>query len=159
MDRINNEPAANYATATDDDILKSAERILFARLKRLGSIKDPTTATAFLRARLAHLPYERFDVMLLDSRYRIIGCEALFRGTVTNGAVHPREVARLAMAFNATAVIVAHNHPSGDSTPSQADIAITTRLRDALDLLDIRLLDHIVVGIENTTSLASRGLC
>lgn len=81
----------------------------------------------------------------------------MFRGSITGGAVHVREVARMAMAYNAAALIVCHNHPSGDSHPSPSDIALTHRLRDAMDLLDVKLLDHLVVGVENTTSIAARG--
>ena len=159
MKRTGSEPRPPYTfpLTSDDHILSAAEAILLDRLNRLGDIRDPSSASEFLRLRLAHPPHEEFHVMFLDSRHRIIAVEMLFRGTVDGAEVHPRVVAQRALAVNAAAVIVAHNHPSGDPNPSAADRAITRRLTDALGLLEIRVLDHIVVGCRETVSFAGRG--
>jgi|TARA_B110000908_G_C9859843_1_gene273602 DNA repair protein RadC len=100
---------------------------------------------------------EVFSVLLLDSRNHLLGYHELFHGTIDVTSVHPREVVKLALQNNAAAVIVAHNHPSGVSEPSNADIAITHRLKAALGLMDIRLLDHFIVGRGDITSLANQG--
>lgn len=150
-------PSYTIPLSSDEHILSAAESILLARLNRLGDIKDPSSASDFLRMRLAHLPHEEFHAMFLDSRHRIIAVEMLFRGTVDGAEVHPRVVAQRALALNAAAVIFAHNHPSGEPTPSAADRAITRRLTDALDLLAVRVLDHIVVAAGGVVSFAERG--
>lgn len=121
-------------------------------------IRSPADTEAFLMARLRDLPHELFCCIYLDNRHRIIGFEELFRGTIDGTSVYPREVVKQALAVNAAAVILAHNHPSGVAEPSQADERITRRLKAALELVDIRLLDHLVIGDGATTSLASRGL-
>jgi DNA repair protein RadC len=121
-------------------------------------IRSPADTEAFLLARLRDLPHELFCCIYLDNRHRIIAFEELFRGTIDGTSVYPREVVKQALGFNAAAVILAHNHPSGVAEPSQADERITRRLKSALELVDIRLLDHLVVGDGVTTSLASRGL-
>lgn len=121
-------------------------------------IRSPADTEAFLLAKLRDLPHELFCCIYLDNRHRIIAFEALFRGTIDGTSVYPREVVKQALACNAAAVILAHNHPSGVAEPSQADERITRRLKAALELVDIRLLDHLVVGDGVTTSLASRGL-
>jgi DNA repair protein RadC len=159
MKRNTSEPRPQYLAPaqSEEDILSAAEAILLGRLHRLGNISDPTQASAFLRMRLAHLPHEEFHVLFLDSRHRILACEMLFRGTIDGAEVHPRVVAQRALALNAAAVILAHNHPSGNPEPSAADRAITRRLSEALQLLEIRVLDHIVVSAESNVSLASRG--
>lgn len=127
-------------------------------LDRRDAFDTPHAASQFLRARLRDLPHEVFCCFYLDNRNRLICFEELFRGTLDGASVHPREVVRQALAHNAAAMIVAHNHPSGMAEPSHADQAITRRLRDALALVEVRLLDHLVVGDEECTSLAERGL-
>lgn len=122
------------------------------------AIRSPADTEAFLTARLRDLPHELFCCLFLDNRHRVLGFEALFRGTIDGTSVYPREVVKQALAANAAAVILAHNHPSGVAEPSQADERITRRLKAALELVDIRLLDHLVVGDGCCTSLASRGL-
>ena len=112
----------------------------------------------FLVAKLRDLPYEVFCALFLDNRHRLIACDELFRGTIDGASVHPREVVRQALARNAAAVILAHNHPSGVAEPSQADELITLRLKDALGLVDIRVLDHLIVGDSRCVSLAERGV-
>lgn len=159
MTHTASEPRPTYTLplSSDEHILRAAESILLGRLHRLGDIKDPSSASDFLRMRLAHLAHEEFHCVFLDSRHRIMATEMLFRGTVDGAEVHPRVVVQRALAVNAAAVIFAHNHPSGDATPSSADRAITRRLTDALDLVSVRVLDHIVVAAGGTVSLAARG--
>ena len=112
----------------------------------------------FLHAHLRDRPYEVFCCLYLDNRNRLIMFEELFRGTIDGASVHPREVVRRALEHNAAALILAHNHPSGIAEPSQADEIITRRLKSALGLVDIRVLDHLVVGDGETVSFAERGL-
>lgn len=142
---------------TEQDVLAVAEGILKNRLERQGSIGNPTDANDFLRMRLGALLHEEFHVLWLDNRHRIINCQKLFTGTVDGASIHPREVVRAALSVNACAAILAHNHPSGVAEPSAADRTITHELRDALRLIGVRILDHIVVGSERV-SMAERGL-
>jgi DNA repair protein RadC len=123
--------------------------------KRIGS---PADSTDFLLARLRDRPHEVFCCMFLDNRHRVLAFDELFRGTIDNTTVYPREVVKQALQRNAAAVILAHNHPSGVAEPSEADRIITRRVRDALDLVDVRLLDHFIVGDGTCVSLANRGL-
>lgn len=117
----------------------------------------PADTERFLRARLRDLQHEIFCCLFLDNRHRVLHFAELFRGTIDGTSVYPREVVKEALGRNAAAVIVAHNHPSGVAEPSQADERITRRLKAALELVDIRLLDHLIVGDGTSTSLASRG--
>jgi DNA repair protein RadC len=133
-------------------------RHLAERLERAGPLSGPAATRDYLIARFRDRPYEVFCCLYLDNRNRLIGLEELFRGTIDGASVHPREVVRQAIANNAAAVILAHNHPSGVAEPSRADESITRRLRDALGLVDIRLLDHLVIGDGTAVSLAERGL-
>ena len=142
---------------TEQDVLAAAEGILGERLKRQGSIGSPTDANDFLRMRLGALSHEEFHILWLDNRHRIIDCQKLFTGTIDGASIYPREVVRAALSVNACAAILAHNHPSGIAEPSAADRAITDELRDALRLIGVRILDHIVVGAE-CVSMAGRGL-
>ncbi len=122
------------------------------------SIGSPADSREFLLARLRDRPHEVFCCLFLDNRHRVLAFEELFRGTLDNTTVYPREVVKQALAHNAGAVILAHNHPSGVAEPSEADQLITRRIRAALELVDIRLLDHFVVGDGLCVSLAGRGL-
>lgn len=122
------------------------------------TIRSPTDTEAFLQARMRHLEHELFCCLFLDNRHRVLAFDELFRGTIDGTSVYPREVVKEALAINAAAVILAHNHPSGVAEPSQADERITLRLKSALDLVDIRLLDHLIIGNGRATSLARRGL-
>lgn len=112
----------------------------------------------YLSSQLRHSQREVFAVLFLDTQHRLIRYQELFMGTIDAAAVYPREVVKAALQFNAAAVILAHNHPSGVAEPSQADISITERIKRALDLVDVRLLDHFVVGDGSPVSLAERGL-
>lgn len=146
------------ATLTDDDILHAAESILEQKLMRSGdALTDPAASARYLKARLAAYPYEVFACLFLDNRHRVIAFEELFRGSIDGCSVHPREVIRSCIKHNAAAVIFSHNHPSGVSEPSAADRAITQRLKEALDYIEVRVLDHLVVGAGEPTSLALRG--
>lgn len=139
-------------------LLELGRRYLQAELERLDCLDSPDTTRRFLASRLRHLPYEVFAVLFLDNRHRVIAFEELFRGTIDGASVHPREVVRRVLAVNAAAVILAHNHPSGVAEPSRADIRLTRRLVDALGLIDVRVLDHVVIGTGNGISFAERGL-
>jgi DNA repair protein RadC len=135
-----------------------ARRYFAESLPSGTAIRSPADTEAFLQARLQHLDHELFCCLFLDNRHRVLRFDELFRGTIDGTSVYPREVVKEALAVNAAAVILAHNHPSGVAEPSQADERITRRLRAALELVDIRLLDHLIIGDGRATSLASRGL-
>jgi DNA repair protein RadC len=138
--------------------LEIARRHYQQQLEAAPCLTSPRATRDFLVARLRDRPYEVFCCLYLDNRHRLTGFDELFRGTIDGASVHPREVVREALGHRAAAVILAHNHPSGVAEPSQADELITHRLRDALALVDIRLLDHLIVGDGACTSLAERGL-
>jgi DNA repair protein RadC len=138
--------------------MELARRCIFEELEQRPSLGNPRDSGDYLRARLRHLPYEVFTVLYLDNRHRVLGVSELFRGTVDGASVHPREVVRDCLQKNACAVIFAHNHPSGVAEPSAADRAITHELRDALQLVGVRVLDHLVIGAGEPVSMAARGL-
>lgn len=138
--------------------LEMGRRHLDERLRRGDALSNPQETRLFLSARLRDYPHEVFACLFLDNRHRVIRFEELFVGTIDGASVHPREVVKRALHHNAAAVILAHNHPSGVADPSVADCQITRRLRDALGLVDIRLLDHFVVGDGELTSFAENGL-
>jgi DNA repair protein RadC len=134
-------------------------RRYYAEAMRTGPTLDSPAAThRYLISRLRDQPYELFCCLHLDNRHRLIAFDELFRGTIDGASVHPREVVRQALARNAAAVILAHNHPSGVAEPSQADELITRRLREALALVDIRVIDHCIVADNGCLSFAERGL-
>jgi DNA repair protein RadC len=143
---------------SESDMLAVAEDILRRKFERQGAISSPRDSAEFLRMRIGHLQHEEFHAVWLDTRHQVLAVEKLFNGSIDGTSIHPREVVRSALRHNAAAVIFAHNHPSGNPEPSAADRAITTRLREALELIEVRLLDHIIVGAQSTTSLAERGL-
>jgi DNA repair protein RadC len=138
--------------------LELARRHYRETLKTGPALDSPDSARSFLLAQLRDRPYEVFCCMHLNSRHQLIAFEELFRGTIDGASVHPREVVKAALARNAAAVILAHNHPSGVAEPSHADELITQRLRDALALVDVRVLDHVIVGDGRCMSFAERGL-
>jgi DNA repair protein RadC len=139
-------------------VLEMGRRYLHENLCRNEALTNPADSRRFLQAKLRHYPHEVFSCLFLDNRHRIIVFEELFRGTIDGASVHPREVVKRALQHNAAALILAHNHPSGVSEPSDADRRITQRLREALALVDIRLLDHFVIGDGEPVSLAERGM-
>ena len=140
-------------------VIEMARRALGEELAERDLLGSPDTVRDWLRLRLAALPYEVFMVLLLDAQNRLIHAEELFRGTLDQTSVYPREVVKLALTYNAAATIFAHNHPSGCSEPSRADELLTQALKQALSLVDVRVLDHLVVaGNARPVSFAERGL-
>jgi len=142
---------------TEDDIIHMANRLTRKRYKRGRSFTDPTATRQFLQHTLAHLEHEVFSVIYLDNRHRLLAFEELFRGTINGASVYPREVVKCALSHNAAAVILAHNHPSGVAEPSECDRALTKKIRDAMALVDVRVLDHVVIGGTESVSFAERG--
>ncbi|SRR6056297_3023536 len=138
--------------------LELARRHLRESMTRGEALTSPQATRNYLSAALRDRPHEVFCALMLDTRHRVIAFEELFSGTIDSAHVHPRVVVERALHRRAAAMIVAHNHPSGVAEPSQADLAITRRLRDALGLVDIRLLDHFIIGDGEVVSLAERGL-
>lgn len=158
-------PVAHRATEgpidrdPQDAVIAQALAILSARAQTPGQfMKDPPTAGQFFRLRLGEERREHFEVAFLDNGHRLIAVERLFSGSVDGAEVHPRVVVQRALALNAVAVMLAHNHPSGNPEPSPADRLLTTRLKEALGLVEIRVLDHFVVTATEAVSLATRGL-
>lgn len=138
-------------------VLEMAKRHLAEQLNHTNALTSPNLTRQFLQATLRDLDYEVFACLLLDKQHRVLKYVELFRGTIDGAAVYPREVVKLALSHNAAAVILVHNHPSGIAEPSQADRAITDRLQQALGLVDIRVLDHIIVGDGYCDSFSERG--
>jgi len=147
----------DYRLATAEEILAAAGKVINHRFRRGMTLSSPAAAHDFFIHKLALREQEVFAGMFLDNRNRVIVYEELFFGTIDSATVHPRVVAQHALKYNAAALIVAHNHPSGSSVPSRADELITLRLKEALQLVDVRLLDHLIVG-EHCISLAERGV-
>ncbi len=154
---IRAQQPAPPAPADPDAVLAAARRIVDARTQRGISFTDPRVAARFFQDKLAGAEREIFAAALLDTRHRLIHYVELFYGSIDGAEVHPREVVKQVLRLNAAAIILAHNHPSGDAEPSAADRAVTARLKQALALVDVRLLDHVVVGGRQTVSLAERG--
>ncbi len=137
--------------------LEMSKRYQYEQLSYGNALTSPQLTRDYLQSCLRHRQQEVFMVLLLNSQHQVLASEELFVGTIDNANVYPREVVKLVLAHNAAAVIFAHNHPSGVAEPSQADIRITKRLADALALVDVRVLDHMVVGEGEVASLAERG--
>ena len=138
--------------------MEMARRVMDEPLRQGDPLRSPQDTRRYLSSRLGTYPHEVFAGLFLDNRHRVIQYQELFRGTIDGAAVYPREVVRQALECNAAAVIFAHKHPSGVAEPSQADISLTRRLKEALGLVDIRVLDHKVIGHGEVISLAERGL-
>ena len=147
-----------YAPATAEQILEAARHVIDQKMQRGASFSSPAAVKQYLQAKLAGLECEVFTVLFLDTRHRLIEYAEMFRGTIDGASVYPREVVKQALRLNAAAVIVSHNHPSGNPEPSTADRALTQRLKDALALVDVRILDHIIIAGMSTVSFAERGL-
>lgn len=139
-------------------VLEMGRRHLSATMKSGDLLTSPDLVRQYLSAQLRHQPREVFAVLFLDNQNRLIAYEELFFGTIDGASIYPREVVRRAMSHNAAALILSHNHPSGVAEPSQADQRITQRLQAALELIDVRVLDHMVVGDSEVISFAERGL-
>ena len=139
-------------------VTEIARRSVAARLREAPVFDAPAAVRHFLQLQIATRPYEVFAVLFLDTQQRLIAFEELFRGTLAQTSVYPHEVVKRALALNAAAVVLAHNHPSGVAEPSRADEALTHALRSALALVDVRVLDHFVVAPGTVVSFAERGL-
>lgn len=142
----------------EDRLIKRAMRVLEQRMQYGEAMQSPADVRKYLAMRFSGLEREVFSCLFMDNRHRVISCEELFYGTINDATVHPREIVKRALKLNAAAVIFAHNHPSGVPEPSEADKALTRRLRDALDLIEVRVLDHLVIGGAQAVSFSERGL-
>jgi DNA repair protein RadC len=149
---------SGFRMATIEEIMTGARQALALRIRRGTDLSSPQRARDYLMMRLAEREHEVFTVIYLDNRHRLIACQELFRGTIDGASVHPREVVKEALRHNAAALILDHNHPSFVAEPSQADELVTRRLREALQLVDIRVLDHLIVAGGETLSFCERGL-
>lgn len=142
----------------DDDIIQAAATIADERFIRdSGTLSSPSAVRGYLRDRMRPLQHEEFMVIFLDNHHKVIDARAMFRGTIDSASVYPREVAREVLTRGAAAVIIAHNHPSGNPTPSNADRTITERLTEALALIDCRVLDHLIVADQEVISMVETG--
>ena len=147
-----------YVEASSEQLIAGARRSLRRQFRKGKAIRSPADTEAFLIAELATEPNEIFCCLYLDNRHRVIKFDRAFNGTIDGTSVYPRVIVKRALELNAAAIILAHQHPSGVAEPSQADERITRRLKSALELVDIRVLDHLVIGGDSVVSLASRGL-
>ena len=138
-------------------VLEMSRRHLAERLRRESALESPQAVRDYFKALLRHEPHEVFGCLFLDTRHRMLAFEVLFRGSIDSASVYPRQVVKRALAHNAAAVIFCHNHPSGISDPSQADRTLTKRLIQALDLIEVRVLDHFIVGDGQPLSMVERG--
>ena len=139
-------------------VLEMARRALSEKMKQADSLNSPQAVRDYLRLTLARLPHEVFVIVFLTAQNRVIAVDELFRGTLTQTSVYPREIVKRALAHNAAAVILAHNHPSGEASPSAADRSLTKHLADALALIDVRVLDHFIVAPGASLSFAEQGM-
>lgn len=154
------ETAGTYRitdTVTESELLDIAKLLARRRLARGRKITLPTLAFEYLQVLLQDYEHEVFSALFLDSQHRVICFEELFRGTIDSASIYPREIVKQALACNAAAVILVHNHPSGDPEPSDGDRRITLRLKEVMSLMEIRVIDHIVVGAEGFFSFAESG--
>jgi len=144
-------------TNNEEAVIEQARKILKRRVNRGRLLSSPTVVRDWLQMELSSLEHEVFYVVFLDAQHRVLGKEGMFRGTVNGAAVYPREIVKRCLHYNASAIICAHPHPSGVCEPSSADRAITVRIRDALALVDIQLLDHFVITNGDCYSFAENG--
>jgi DNA repair protein RadC len=152
------EASESRCQVPDSEIIEAALRILAQRIARGPVLSSPRAAREYLTLRFGDVEQEVFAALYLDKRNKLIACEELFRGTLDGCSVHPRIVVKQALRHNAASLLVTHNHPSFDTTPSQADELITQRLKEALALIDVRLIDHIITGGGNSYSMGEHGL-
>jgi len=149
------EPADNLS---EEQILNRAQSILFKRFERSCYLTSPESTRRYLTTHFADKTREVFSLIFLDTQHGVLGIEDLFTGTIDSASVYPREIVKAALSYDAAAVILAHNHPCGTAEPSTAHQHITTRIKTALETIDIRVLDHLVIGGTVTVSFAERGL-
>jgi len=147
-----------YLPASADDILEAARQVIDQKMQRGAELTSPAAVKKYLRIKLAGFEHEVFAVLFMDTRHRLIEYREMFRGTIDGASVYPRELVKEALRCNAAAVIVSHNHLSGNPEPSAADRTLTERLKQALGLVDVRVLDHVIVAGSSTTSFSGRGL-
>ena len=147
-----------YRAATPEETLGAAQQAIARRFRRAAALRSPQKVQEYLRIMFSTLDHEVFCMLLLDTHHRLLSFQRMFRGTLDGAAVFPREVVKEVLRYNAAEVIFAHNHPSGQAEPSAADAAITRRLRDALALIDVQVIDHFVVAGTQFVSMAERGL-
>ncbi len=138
-------------------VLEMGRRHLAATIARESALESPQAVRDFLKAKLRHEPHEVFACLFMDTKHRVLAFEVLFYGTIDGASVYPRQVVKRALAHNAAALILTHNHPSGVSEPSQADKILTERLKEALALIDVRILDHFIVGDGEPLSMVEHG--
>lgn len=138
-------------------VLEMGRRHLAATIKRESALESPQAVKDYLKAQLRHEPHEVFGCLFMDTKHRALAFEVLFRGTIDGASVYPRQVVKRALAHNAAAIILTHNHPSGVAEPSQADRNLTQKLKDALALIDVRILDHFIVGDGEPLSMLEYG--
>jgi DNA repair protein RadC len=152
------EVAGSYVPVSDEVVIDTALELLARRIAKGPLLSSPNAVKNYLRLRFADLQHEVFCLLFVDKRHRLIACEEMFRGTIDGASVHPREVVKTALRHNSAAVILCHNHPSNCAEPSHADELITHRLKSALDLVEIRVIDHLIVAGGSVLSFAERGL-
>ena len=150
--------AGEYRPADADEVLQAAQRVLAGRVRGTDVLTSPAVVKDFLRARLGNLPHEIFAVVHLDAQHRVLDYVEMFRGTVSQTSVYPREIVKEALVRNSAAMILVHNHPSGVVEPSRADEALTQTVKAALALVDVRVIDHLIVAGPAVLSFAERGL-
>ncbi len=150
--------AGDYRQVDADEVLQAAQEVLLARVRGGDVLGSPQAVRDFLRVKLGTLAHEMFAVVHLDSQNRVIDYVEMFRGTVSQTSVYPREVVRESMMRNSAALLLVHNHPSGSTQPSKADEMLTQTLKTALALVDVRVLDHLIVAGNDVLSMAERGL-
>lgn len=138
-------------------VLEMGRRHLEATIRRDSALESPQAVRDYLKAKLRHEPHEIFACLFLDTKHRVLAFEPLFYGTIDGASVYPRQVVKRALAHNAAALILTHNHPSGVAEPSQADKQLTERLKEALALIDVRILDHFIVGDGEPLSMVEHG--
>ena len=156
--RLSSAMRAALYSQDADHILAAAQLLLQERAHYAEALATPTAVRDYLRLSLGALEHEVFACVWLDAQHRVIQFEEMFRGTITQTSVYPREVVKAALARNAAAVIFAHNHPSGFAEPSSADMSLTARLREALALVDVKVVDHFIVAGKEALSFVERGL-
>lgn len=148
----------DYRPASANEVLRAAEQVLAGQMRGCDALTSPQVVRDFLKVKLGTLEHEMFSVIHLDAQNRVIDYAEMFRGTITQTSVYPREVVKEALARNSAALLLVHNHPSGAAEPSRTDELLTQTLKSALALVDVRVLDHLIVAGNTILSLAERGL-
>ena len=152
------DATGEYRRAHNQEVLEAAQQVLAGQIRGTDVLTSPDAVRTFLRLRMGALPHEVFAVLHLDAKQQVIEFVEMFRGTLTQTSVYPREILKDALRLNSCAVILVHNHPSGGGQPSSADQSLTQQLKTALNLIDVRVLDHLVVTAGAITSMAELGL-